>query len=92
MLSQGAFLTELVTGWLIQTGVLIGWGTKMDNFLRMASVSGSDEALAVAINLIRNEIDQLIERAEALDLHAVVGHLTAASQVCLTGASDSQET
>lgn len=64
----------------------------MDNFLRMASDSGSDEAVVVAIGLIRKEIDRLTERAEALDLHAVVGHLNAASRACLAGAGNSQDT
>lgn len=64
----------------------------MDNFLRMAAERGSDEAMVLAIGLIRQEIDHLIERAEALDLYAVVAHLSVASQACSTGTSDPQET
>ena len=50
--------------------------------LRAETDEFSEEAACAAIALLRREIDDLNERAEALDLLSVMAHLKQASELC----------
>lgn len=51
----------------------------------------SEEAIGLAIGLLRREIDELLERAEALERPLVAAHLEQASDLCSLEVPDPED-
>lgn len=56
--------------------------------LRAEPADSTEQGVDAAVALLRHELADLIDRAEALDLGSVAAHLRAAAELCTTEVRD----